>query len=67
MEDRRVVAEGGGNGMGREFGVGRCKLLNLKGIITEVLLYGTDNYIHSLFFFFFFFPLFRSLKDFGLA
>ena len=34
--------------MGREFGVGGCKLLHLDWISNEVLLYSTGNYIHSL-------------------
>ena len=34
IENRHVVAkgEGGGSGMDREFGVGRCKLLHLEWI-----------------------------------
>ena len=41
--------EGGrGNGMGWEFGVGRCKLLHLEWVSNEVLLYSTGNSIHSL-------------------
>ena len=39
---------GGGSGMGWEFGVYRCKLLHLKWISNEVLLYSTGNYIKSL-------------------
>ena len=35
-------------GMVREFGVGRCKLLHLEWISSEVLLYNTGNYIQSL-------------------
>ena len=31
-----------------ELGVSRCKLLPLKWISNEVLLYGTGNYIQSL-------------------
>ena len=38
----------GGSGMDREFGVGRCKLLNLEWIRNVVLLYSTGNYIQSL-------------------
>ena len=36
---------GGGSGMDLEFGVKRCKLLPLKWIINEILLYSTGNYI----------------------
>ena len=36
--------EGGGNVMGWEFGVGRCKVLHLEWKINEVLLYNTVNY-----------------------
>ena len=45
-----MVAKGkvGGSGMDREFGVGRCKLLHLEWLSTEVLLYSTGNYIQSL-------------------
>ena len=32
-------------GMDREFGAGRCKLLNLERINNKVLLYSTENYI----------------------
>ena len=47
---RLVIAKGerGGSGMGREFEVGRCKLLHLEWISNEVLLYSTENYIQSL-------------------
>ena len=31
--------------MGREYGVGRCKLLHVERINNEVLLYSTGNYI----------------------
>ena len=50
MEGRLVVAwgQGGGSGMHGEFGVGRCKLLCLEWIISEVLLYSTENYIQPL-------------------
>ena len=34
---------GGGKGMDWEFGVSRCKLLHLEGIISEVLLYSTEQ------------------------
>ena len=37
-----------GSVMDWEFGVGRCKLLHLKWISNEVLLYSTENYIQSL-------------------
>ena len=48
-EIRLVVAkgEGGGRGMGWEFGVGRCKLLHLEWLNDKVLLYSTGNYIQS--------------------
>ena len=39
--------EGGGSGM-EEFGVRRCKLLQLEWVSNEVLLYSTENYIQSL-------------------
>ena len=39
---------GGGRGMDWEFGVNRCKLLKLKWIDNEVLLYSTGNYVQSL-------------------
>ena len=39
---------GGGSGMNWEFGVGRCKLLHLEWINSEVLLYSTGNYVQSL-------------------
>ena len=50
MESRLAVAkgEGGGNGIYREFGVGRYKLLHLEWISNGVLLYSTGNYIQSL-------------------
>ena len=50
MENRLVAdkGEGEGSGMDKEFGVGRCKLLHLEWISTEVLLYSTGNYIQSL-------------------
>ena len=43
IENRLVVAkgEGGGSGMDRQFGVGRCKLLRLEWLSSEVLLYST--------------------------
>ena len=46
-ENRLVVAEGEGEGMDREFGVRRCKLLHLEWISNEVLLNSTGNYIQS--------------------
>ena len=50
MESRLVVAKvkRGGSGMDWEFGVSRCKLLHLKWISNEVLLYSTGNAIQSL-------------------
>ena len=39
---------GGGNEMGGEFGVGRCKLLHAEWISNEVLLYSIGNYVQSL-------------------
>ena len=50
IENRLVVAKGErrGNEMDREFGVGRCKLLHLEWISSEVLLYSTGNYIQFL-------------------
>ena len=48
LEDRLVVAEGEGEGLGGtgrdwEFEVSRCKLLHLEWISNEVLLYSTGN------------------------
>ena len=34
---------GGGGGMDWKFGVSSCKPLHLKGIISETLLYNTEN------------------------
>ena len=39
---------GGGSGIGWEFGVGRCQLLHLEWISSEILLYSTGNSIQSL-------------------
>ena len=39
--------EEGGRGMDGEFGVGRCKLLHLEWISSEVLLCSTGNSIQS--------------------
>ena len=39
--------QGGGNRMDWELGFGRCKLLHLKWISSEVMLYSTGNYIQS--------------------
>ena len=49
MENRLVVAkvEGRGSGMVGEFGAGRCKLLHLEWMSSEVLLYSTGDYIQS--------------------
>ena len=41
-------AEEGENGMDREFGLSRCKLLHSEWINNEVLLYSTENSIQSL-------------------
>ena len=50
VENRLAVAmgEGGGSDRNGEFGVGRCKLLHLECISSEVLLYSTGNYVQSL-------------------
>ena len=50
MESRLMVAkrEGGGNGMNGEFGGGRCKLLLLEWMGSEVLLYSTGKYVQYL-------------------
>ena len=57
LENRLVVANGDGEGMGRgwggngmdwEFGVSRCKLLHLEWISGEILLCSTGNYINYL-------------------
>ena len=49
-ESRLMVArgEGGGSGMDRDLGVGRCKILHLEWISNGVLLYSTGNYAQSL-------------------
>ena len=49
-ENRLMVVKGkrGGKGMDGEFGVSRCKLLHLEWISSEVLPYGTGNWIQSL-------------------
>ena len=39
--------EGGGSGMGREFGVSRCKLLHLEWMDNKVLLYSNGNCVES--------------------
>ena len=43
--DSRLVVARGGNGMDREFGVGRYKLLHLEGISNGVPLNSTGNYV----------------------
>ena len=48
LENRLVVAKWGARGSGMESGVNRCKLLHLKWISNEILLYSTRNYIKSL-------------------
>ena len=45
LENRPVVAKGGGSGMDRESGVNRCKLLHLEWISDKILLYSMGNYI----------------------
>ena len=47
LENRLVVAPGGGGGSGMdwEFGVNRCKLLLLEWINDEILLCSTENYV----------------------
>ena len=47
LENRHVVAEGGGGGSGMdcESGVNQCKLLHLEWISNEILLNSTGNYI----------------------
>ena len=49
IENRLAVAKGeeGGSGIAGEFGVNRYKLLHLKWISNEVLLYSTGHYIQS--------------------
>ena len=43
-----MVAKGvGERGVDREFEVGRYRTLYLEQIRNEVLLYSTENYIHS--------------------
>ena len=48
IENRLMVAKVTGSGMDGEFGVSRCKLLNLEWISNEVPLYSTGNHIQSL-------------------
>ena len=45
-----VIAKGkgGGSAMDGEFEAGRYKLLHLKWISIEILLYSTGKYMHSL-------------------
>ena len=45
LENRLMVAKGGGWGMDWESGVNRCKLLHLAWISNEILLYSTGNYL----------------------
>ena len=46
IENRFVVAKGreGGEGVGWEFGISRCKLLSIEWMNNKVLLYSTGNY-----------------------
>ena len=47
--EKTCGCQGGGGGSGMwEFVVGRCKLLHLKWISYDILLYSTGNYIQSL-------------------
>ena len=43
LENRLVVATGGGSGKDRELGVNRCRLLPLERISNEILLCSTGN------------------------
>ena len=43
-----VGGEVGGSGIDGEFWIGRCKVLHLEWMSTEVLLYSTGNYVQSL-------------------
>ena len=47
LENRLVVAKGGGGGSGMDWesGANKCKLLPLEWISKEILLYSTGNYI----------------------
>ena len=47
-EGGRAGWGGGESGMDGEFGVGRRKLLHWEQVSSEVLLYGTGNYIQPL-------------------
>ena len=47
LSDHNSVG-GGGSGMDRQFGVGKCKILYLEWRSNDVLLYSTGNYIQSL-------------------
>ena len=46
IESRLAVAKGreGGEGMGWEFGISRCKLLSIEWMNSKVLLCSTGNY-----------------------
>ena len=46
--EQTCVCQSGENGMDREFGLGRCKLLHLEQISNEVQLYSTGNRVKSL-------------------
>ena len=45
LKNRLVIDKGWGSGMDWEFWVNRCKILPLKCISNEILLYSTGNYI----------------------
>ena len=47
LENRLMVARGGGGGDGRdgEIGVKRCKLLLLEWIYNEILLCSIESYV----------------------
>ena len=50
IENRFVVAKGGGEGWGGkdwEFGISRCRLLHVGWINNKVLMYSTGNYIQQ--------------------
>ena len=45
IENRLLVAKGGGGRKDWEFGISRYKLLHIGWINNKVLLYSTENYI----------------------
>ena len=44
IENRLLVVEGNGRGMDWQFGVSRCKLVNIRWLNSKFPLYSTGNY-----------------------